>query len=212
MKKLSNAFVFISLVIVSIGFFNFYERWKTQLVGGGDDWGYYSYLPAFFIQHDLDSLDKTLAVREKLRPNSFPRENGIAKIEEAHLINNGRRVFKYTMGLALAQLPFFAAAHLYVKTKDVSLADGYQTPYVFAVFIATMFYVFLGLFLLRKVFLKHFSQCANFYFNFNFNSHYQSSLFHCLQSCDGARIFIQRVRMRRAWAMGRKSSAVRSVM
>ncbi|MCB0634847.1 MAG: hypothetical protein R2824_35055 [Saprospiraceae bacterium] len=33
--------------------FCYYGRWNTNTLYGGDAWGYYAYLPAFFIYGDL---------------------------------------------------------------------------------------------------------------------------------------------------------------
>lgn len=166
MKKHLLSAVWLALLAISLAFFAHYGRWKNQLVGGGDDWGYYSYLPAFFIHDDLDSLHRTLALRHELRPGSYPFVDGQPQIEEAKPVlrlrsgtveNTGRRVFKYTSGLAIAQAPFFGAAHLFCRLTGRFPANGYSEPYVFAVFFASIFYVFAGLILLKKVLRRHFS-------------------------------------------------------
>ncbi len=37
-----------------------YRSWERQIVYGGDGWGYYAYLPALFIYHDIIDLKKNV--------------------------------------------------------------------------------------------------------------------------------------------------------
>jgi hypothetical protein len=62
---------------------------------------------------------------------------------------------KYYVGTAVAIVPFFAVAHAYCKYNGI-VADGYTRPYAVMVSIATIFYLWIGLFYLKK-WLKSYS-------------------------------------------------------
>ena len=69
----------------------YYAPWRWAVVGGGDPWGYYVYLPAAFLHHDLASLEKTVAVRRQYRPETVvPTPENLLGIEEAHLTSTGK--------------------------------------------------------------------------------------------------------------------------
>jgi hypothetical protein len=61
-----------------------------------------------------------------------------------------------TMGMAILWIPFFLGAHAMAHLLGVSTL-GYSWPYSFSIFLATLFYLFLGLFFLRKLLLRYFS-------------------------------------------------------
>src|SRR5690606_38977807 len=105
--------------------------------------GYYAYLPAIFIYNDLNFgfLEEVQEKYPAPHINYDYRANA-----EGVLIN------KYYAGTALSQLPFFLAADaITVFTKGER--DGYSQWYLMSVNWAALFYLFLGLFYLRKTLL-----------------------------------------------------------
>lgn len=117
------------------------EKWKGILES--DAKGYYAYLPAIFIYNDLNFsfLEKVQEKYPAPHINYDYRANA-----EGVLIN------KYYAGTALSQLPFFLAADaITVFTKGER--DGYSQWYLMSVNWAALFYLFLGLFYLRKTLL-----------------------------------------------------------
>ncbi|MBP7496812.1 MAG: hypothetical protein KA792_04025 [Bacteroidales bacterium] len=125
------------------GYFNYRsEIWADKA-------GYYVYLPALLI-YNFDA-------------NKFPKDmddrtgNGF-NLDES---NNKIRT-KYTCGVALLQLPFFAAAHLYAKVSRYE-ADAYSPPYHKAMNVGAVFYLVLGLYLLFKILSKYFSAALSFF-------------------------------------------------
>ena len=82
--------------------------------------GYYEYLPYLFIKKDI--LHQHYA---------FP-------------LDNGKTINKYTMGVAVLQLPFFLAAHCIALIFQLQ-PTGYSNIYGYGIAFATSFYVFLGL-------------------------------------------------------------------
>ncbi|MFI5150286.1 MAG: hypothetical protein ACHQRM_11185 [Bacteroidia bacterium] len=95
---------------------------------------YYAYLPATFIYHHLD----------------FQFPNGYWCVAG----KNGKRVPKYTFGVALLETPFFIAGHTAARLLDYPLT-GYSEPYSRAACGAVLCYVFLGLFCLYKALIRY---------------------------------------------------------
>ncbi|MCF8245566.1 MAG: glycosyltransferase family 39 protein [Saprospiraceae bacterium] len=160
MPRFSKPLVFFLLTgIFYLASLFYYSSWKWAVTGGGDPWGYYVYLPATFLHHDMDSLQRTVAIRKNLHPETvIPTVENPLGISEAHPAGNGRYVVKYTMGVAIFETPFFAAAHAYACVSDRFPADGFSLPYVFAIHLAGIFYALLGLFFLRKTLRRFFSE------------------------------------------------------
>jgi len=111
-----------------------------------DGIGYYSYLPAIFIYDDL-SLSFLPAVHKR----NYSR-SGLPEFTNEF---NGKKVNKYFSGEALLLLPFFLLAHLLAYLFGFS-ADGYSGIYQWAVFVAALFYLWIGLVFLFRI-LKEYS-------------------------------------------------------
>ncbi|HRI27932.1 MAG TPA: hypothetical protein PK239_08535 [Chitinophagales bacterium] len=148
---------FLLIIVAYLWSFAYYSPWKTgHIIGGGDSWGYYAYLPAMFIYHDLDSLHRTVAKRYEYAVNHSPAPDNPLGVHEAHPTQNGRQVFKYTMGVALLQIPFFQLAHVWAKLSSHP-PDGYSFPYLLLILFSGTFYALLGLYFVRKLLLHFFS-------------------------------------------------------
>lgn len=123
---------------------------SSNLNWGKDHWrgivesdakGYYAYLPATFIYSDLnfgffDSIEKVKYFDEHY-------------YYDYRASQNNKTINKYYCGTAILQAPFFFASHLITKLTNYD-ADGFSKLYCFGVNIAALFYLFLGLFYLRK--------------------------------------------------------------
>ncbi len=105
---------------------------------------YYGYLPAAFIYHDL-SLQFI---------DHYSGEKHF--VLWAKKLSNGKRVFKMTMGLSVMYAPFFFVANTLAEPLGYN-TGGYSTPYRFALMMAALFYLALGLWVLSKVLLFYFS-------------------------------------------------------
>ncbi|MFL5762403.1 MAG: hypothetical protein ACJ77K_00590 [Bacteroidia bacterium] len=114
------------------------DKWKDIIEADGN--GYYAYLPAMFIYHDLhfdfyDSIDKKYSnphLRYDYRMNA-----------------DGGTVDKYYVGTAVAMSPFFFIAH-----ACASDADGFSKIYPVMINVAAIFYLLLALIFLRKLLLR----------------------------------------------------------
>ena len=140
----------------------FYHRWDTNIIGGGDSWGYNAYLPAAFLHHDLDSLQRTEKARGKYHHGMGGSIANPYGMDCATHIGEGKQILRYTMGVAIMQMPFFLAGHLYSIVTG-GPQDGYAFPYIFSIHLASIFYVFLGLWLLHAVFKDFFDRSTRLF-------------------------------------------------
>ena len=123
------------------------NTWGKNKVIKDDVISYYAYLPAAFIFNDLTfEFVKTL-------PPDF---EGTIWLQTAP---TGKPILRMTMGMAFLWTPFFLIAHALAHILDVSTL-GYSWPYSLSIFVATLFYLFIGLLFLRKILLLYFSEIA----------------------------------------------------
>jgi hypothetical protein len=114
-----------------------------------DAFGYYMYLPAYFIYNDntqynwIPSIDSTY----QILGSSF---------YQVQTIENGNKVCKYSGGVALMQLPWFIVGHTIAKNTNFK-PDGFSAPYQYSIAFGVIVYCILALFILRKVLLRYYS-------------------------------------------------------
>src|SRR5690606_29465657 len=116
------------------------EKYESPHPVPYDMGAYYGYLPLTFIQHDI--LNKKKAIDDTKLFGTKSLENG--------------NVLKMTMGVSIMQSPFFLMAHTLssIRGKETS---GYTRSYMFFIYLSGLFYVFFGLFFIRKILLNYFS-------------------------------------------------------
>lgn len=112
------------------------RQWKFAITADGR--GYYGYLPAVLIHHDLQWKwlrgEETRIVAEK--------ESGSFLVPA----DDGRKVDKYFAGVACAILPFFLIAHVAALVSG-QYAGGYSPIYAASVSAAALTWCFVGLLL-----------------------------------------------------------------
>lgn len=146
----SRLFIFLYIMVCSIILLNTSAE-RVNKVFQWDKSGYHLYLPAALIYHDIQRFDFYPYIDSLYQPA------GAFKNYELHELLNGNRINKYPVGVAVHELPFFVCAHFINQTVLHYPADGYSIPYQWGAIISTLFYVVIGLFLLRKLLLFHFS-------------------------------------------------------
>lgn len=114
-----------------------------------DVYGYYLYLPAIFIYNQTDSYE---FVNEH-----FANYKLATKPYQITQLDNGKTAPIYSGGMAMLYSPFFFAADIFVKTGSRYARDGLSFPYQLSMVLATLFYVFLGIFFLRKILVELYS-------------------------------------------------------
>lgn len=160
MKSLSKMTLGILLIINLLSLF-YFQNWGEWMLGNGDSYGYYAYLPMTFIHHDF----KTLRLQTYHRTKNFADhkdENYTPEVMPDRWLPgvvapNGNRVNIYTCGVALMQLPFFAVAHALASPLGFA-ADGYSFPYRVILLLGNLFYVMLGLWFLREILRGYFDE------------------------------------------------------
>ncbi len=110
---------------------------------------YYSYLPATFIYGDvtLGFLDNP--------PEDFVNDNKFWY----YTMEDGSRVIRTSMGLSFLYTPFFLIAHGLAPYVNLE-PDGYSSIYQLFLVLSSLFYVMMGLMLLKRILLRFFSQPA----------------------------------------------------
>lgn len=110
--------------------------------------GYYVYLPHWFISHDV----------EHFYTDSLLHRTGGGFVRG----DDGKLRTKYTSGVAMLQLPFFAAAHIMAPVFGYE-ANGFSRIYYLAVMFAGIFYGWLGLLMLFLLLEKKFGEDISFF-------------------------------------------------
>jgi hypothetical protein len=112
--------------------------------------GYYLYLPATFIYHDLRELN----FRDAYLRDYAPTPDFYQAYRDSA---SGHFVLKYPAGLALQELPFFLAAHAVAAPLGYP-PDGFSAPYQLAVKLGSLLVSVLGFWLIRRALLPRFGE------------------------------------------------------
>lgn len=139
-------------VLVFLNYLLWHPVWRAtgySAVISWDVFGYYLYLPAHFIYHDLFHLGFLPQLVSKYQPSDV--------VYQAHLLPQGGYVMNYTLGLAILYLPFFLVGHA-VALLGAAPADGLSWPYQLSVYLAGGFYSLMGLWLVCKVLKSFFTE------------------------------------------------------
>ncbi len=127
--------------------------WQEQRVISWDGTGYYMYLPAAIIHHDLGHLSFYAHIDSVYHPSGDVLQYTIQSHEAT-----GRRSTHYPMGVALLELPGFLVADYFTRHYGQYPRDGYSAPYQLAVALGTIGWVIIGLFLLRRFLLRFYPE------------------------------------------------------
>ncbi|MDB5234650.1 MAG: hypothetical protein JWR44_1643 [Hymenobacter sp.] len=129
----------------------YWDTRNVQAILTWDAMGYYLYLPAHFIYHDLGQMHFAADIMREYAPSSsFYQAAQVPGAPE------GQLVMKYTCGLAVLWTPFFWLGHWAASWLDYP-QDGFSAPYQIAIAFGGIVYGLLGLGLLRRVLLRYYS-------------------------------------------------------
>lgn len=155
MKFLSHfSWLLCAVIMVFVGYWSYRpgQQTGTEAVLSWDASGYYMYLPAIFVYHDLKELNFRDAVIRDYGPSP--------QFDQAFLHRqSGHYVMKYSAGLALQELPFFGVAH-WLAPRLGYPADGFSEPYQLAIKIASILVAVLALALVRRALAPRFGEVA----------------------------------------------------
>lgn len=153
MRQASRLAILIVFCTQVLALFVYYPKWKlpgTEALISWDVAGYYMYLPATFIYHDLAGTSYHEQVTSTYGPSP--------QFDHGFQHESGAFVMKYPLGMAIQYAPFFAVAHAFAKTSDAYPADGFSRPYQIALALETLFFALLSLLLLRKLLRRYFNE------------------------------------------------------
>ncbi len=136
-------FTILFLVLFVLAFIFRYWNGGYHNIVNSDGRGYYAYLPAIFIYHDLDY-------------EFF--YNGTLNLEKEYTSNflfliDGHDVIKYPSGMALLLIPFFLLAMI-LSFLTLQPVDGYSFWFQICVSLGAITYTTLGAVWLRQTLLK----------------------------------------------------------
>jgi hypothetical protein len=143
---------FILAIIVVFGRF-LLPRWLTfdsLSILSWDVFGYYLYLPSYFIYHDIGIHDYTWL--QKILDTYHPTIG----FYQAYQGPVGDYVMKYPMGIAILYAPFFFIGHMFANILGYQ-PDGFSLPYQVSIAMGGLVYTITGMWLFRKILLKFFS-------------------------------------------------------
>src|SRR6185369_14039698 len=154
LKKKNKSFITTCLISILIIFCFFKNpRQKNNYFKAELQWdifSYYMYLPYTFIYDDIKMRDPNVV------HDIFKKYNLPGTYYQAYQLENGNWTPNYTMGFALLWAPFFFIGHTWAKAGGFPV-DGWSMPYQFCIASGALIYILIGLFFLRKVLLKFFS-------------------------------------------------------
>lgn len=151
---MSKAALLFSLLVIVLAHL-FYPKWQksgSEATISYDASGYYMYLPAIFIYQDIKECKFHEEILRKYRP--------ISGFEQAAFIHreSGNYVMKYSAGQAVVSLPAFFIAHAWASADPAYPPDGFSHPYQLLISLNALLLCFIGLFFMRKVLLRYFSE------------------------------------------------------
>jgi hypothetical protein len=118
-----------------------FKNWREpERVIENDVHNYYGYLPAYFIFDDL-----------KVEKSDYKYSDSSYWFWMKHY-SNGTKDFGETYGVAALYAPFFGVGHLCAKWFDYPMT-GFSDPYKFFLLLSSLFFLFVGLFYVRKMLL-----------------------------------------------------------
>jgi hypothetical protein len=150
LKRLLTPSGLISLLLI-IGIVYFRFVYPPVNILSWDVFGYYLYLPAKFIYHDLKLTDISWV------NNIINQYQTTSTFYQATSLPAGGWVMKYSMGMAVLNAPAFFIAHVICYIFSYK-TDGFSLPYQYAWAIGGLIYTAIGIFMLRKILLNYFDE------------------------------------------------------
>ncbi len=127
------------------------KRWNnsgSNTVISWDIYGYWLYLPSFFYD-DLGKLNNYDYIHNTYHPGSDTKDQAFVQPE------TGLYVMNYPCGMAIIELPAFAAGHVSAKALGYK-TDGFTKPYQIALTWWCVIVACFGIWMLRRLLLRYF--------------------------------------------------------
>ncbi len=133
------------IIVISLSLYRITNVNKKEI--SWDVLGYYLPLPACFIYHDpmLTKTDWLTKINDE--------QQLTGTLYMVSTTDKGEPMYFFLFGMALFYLPFFCIGHIFASFSGI--ADGFSSPYQYALVTGGIIYMLIGLFYLRKN-LKYF--------------------------------------------------------
>jgi hypothetical protein len=126
--------ILVIYLLIFLGFKSPERNWDRIINSDGK--GYYAYLPAIFIYHDLQ-----FNFVEQYEAQYYPANRSVFK--EFRNDAGTKKVNKYFPGMAILWLPFFLFGHL-LAWLELFPRDGYSLPYQYAIALSALMFLWMG--------------------------------------------------------------------
>jgi hypothetical protein len=128
-------------------------KWTMHRVLTYDVFGYYNYLPAVFIYHNITTYPHIDSIEQKYQPTGGAYQKyGLHPTPDGKALCN-----QYPLGVALFELPGFLITHTWNTTTKKFPPDGYSEPYQWSVVLSNLVAALLGLFFIALLLHHYFS-------------------------------------------------------
>lgn len=121
-----------------------------QIALSYDIYGYYLYLPMFFIHSNLDFSNMDLVYKLNELYKNTPT------LYQLSFIDFQNYIIRYPIGLSILYFPFFLLGHGWALISNFP-ADGFSYPYEKSIWIGSILVSFLGYLYLYKTLIRYFS-------------------------------------------------------
>lgn len=149
-RQTSRRVIGVAAMLCLAGYVFVYATGRAGPPIRSDGFSYYAYLPSWFIFQD----STLAAVARDCCGGEFPAYTAIIRWPGTR-----RWVNAHPIGVAIMQAPFFGVAHALTKWTNLS-PDGFTTYYQHAAGLSGLFWVLAGLWVLRRLLLRHFSEAV----------------------------------------------------
>jgi hypothetical protein len=142
---------FIAFIVLLLSIIFFRSLYPPVNILSWDVFGYYLYLPARFIYHDigLHNIDWVKQIAEQYQTTST--------LYQVVPLPAGGFVIKYSAGMALLNAPAFFIAHMLTEPLGFT-TDGFSLPYQYAWTITALVITAIGLWFTRKILQEFFNE------------------------------------------------------
>ncbi len=143
-KKFVKHIALIAILISLLGNMFALKQYENKQMMQSDPFSYYGYLPAAIIKQDL-----------KFSFLNTDKESYFNTMW-LHVLPDGTRYSKMSIGMAILWLPFFLLGHVYALMSH-HVPDGFSPPYMFMLCLSALVYTFIGCVFLGKILRRYFS-------------------------------------------------------
>ena len=149
LSKTTLGVCYFFMIYTAVFFYPKWEKSGTEATISWDVSGYYMYLPAIFIYHDIKHCTFQEEIIKTYKPTPDFQQAFLDK-------TSGNYVMKYSSGQAVLMSPYFFLADIIANHSSKYEPNGFSYPYQMCIGLGMLMYAFIGLYFLRLVLLEYF--------------------------------------------------------